>query len=365
MKIKIVYLISSLRGCGPTNVLYNLVDNLDRGGCDIVIITLKEAVSNNLKNVFEKNGIKCLCLNISKIDTFVFGHRKLKKALLSLKPDVVHAHCWRSTWLLSKVDGAFVRIATLHCYPHIDYKYAHGSVLGRLMYFSHLCSLRRMDVVVACSNAISIEMKRKASLYCYTIQNGVSGKYDDCSKGIKDDLHDFSDQVVLLCIGAFNKRKNQIEVLTNFRPFLIDNRMKIIFLGDGKYRRECESYNIKNAVFMGNVDNVFMYLDKADGIVSASKAEGMPMAVLEALMRGVPKYILSDIAPHREIASMFRDNIKLVDFSNLSEQDLMDVYNFLSGENNRQEVIKEANKKVSAELMSQNYMKLYKKLLSI
>jgi glycosyltransferase involved in cell wall biosynthesis len=48
-------------------------------------------------------------------------------------------------------------------------------------------------------------------------------------------------------------------------------------------------------------DKVFEYFGLADLFVSASWGEGLPVAVMEAMACGRP-VVLSDIAPHREIA---------------------------------------------------------------
>ena len=58
--------------------------------------------------------------------------------------------------------------------------------------------------------------------------------------------------------------------------------------------------NQQNIFLPGLVHNVADYLRAADLFVSASHAEGMPNAVLEALAASLP-VILSDIPAHREV----------------------------------------------------------------
>lgn len=355
MKVKIVYLISSLRKCGPTNVLYNLSKNIDKNKYDITVVSLKKTTQNNMECLFQKQGIKCICLNVSTMNTFFVGEDRLRKMLVQIKPDIVHAHCLRSTLLLSVIKNNVIKIATLHCYPHVDYMYAHGRIIGTIMFWLHLHALEKMDNVVACSRAISEEMKEKFDIKSNVVVNGVD--YEITSNPTSITKH--REQYILVCIGNFNKRKNQRLILDKFRELLAENKVKIMFLGDGECINECKRYNVPNVFYLGNVDNVSDYLVEADGLISASKAEGMPMAILEALMSGVPRYILSDIGPHREIASYFPNDVKIINFNNITHQKLEELYCFIKKPRKREEIINEAKEKISAEIMAENYMKIY------
>ena len=69
--------------------------------------------------------------------------------------------------------------------------------------------------------------------------------------------------------------------------------------------------------FHGFSPDVVSWLQAADLFVSASRSEGMPLAVLEALSCGCPA-LLSDIAPHCEIAEDVQDQscVRLFDATN-------------------------------------------------
>ena len=73
-------------------------------------------------------------------------------------------------------------------------------------------------------------------------------------------------------------------------------------LGDGSLLSACRRLAgaRKNILLPGLVRNVADYFRAADIFVSASQAEGMPNAVLEALAASLP-VILSDIPAHREV----------------------------------------------------------------
>lgn len=113
----------------------------------------------------------------------------------------------------------------------------------------------------------------------------------------------------LLCIGRMIPLKNHV-FLINLMKELPDYRLILIGEEDaqGKIRKLTQEYGITNRVeFTGLIsrDDVFKKLNDAAIYVSPSKIEGMPVGVLEAMAAGLIP-VLSDIEPHKEIASHCR-----------------------------------------------------------
>jgi glycosyltransferase involved in cell wall biosynthesis len=85
---------------------------------------------------------------------------------------------------------------------------------------------------------------------------------------------------------------------------------ELVYVGDGELRDGLESgvkiSSVRNRVELKGLiprDDVYRLLRDADVFVSTSKGEGLPVAVLEAMVCGCP-VILSDIPPHREVAAV-------------------------------------------------------------
>lgn len=356
--MNIVYVISSLKKSGPVGVLYNIVKNICSKNIHVTIITIKKIDNDDLVNNFANLSVKCISLNLSWIECIYKGKKSLASVMNDINPDVVHAQCFRSALLVSSIKGLWNSYATIHCYPHIDFSYEYGKLVGMLMTKLYIGALRKIKFPIACSNAISDEMRKMFELDTYVVLNGVSdNKISDI---------DFAQykkapkQKVLLCVAGFNKRKNQKAILKNFFPLLNENKISIVFLGDGEYKRECQKLGIPNTYYLGNVNNVYDYYGKADGVISASIGEGMPMAILEALISGVPKFLLSDIQPHKELKEMFPQEVMLLDFNEeISSKELSSCYEFLDGESDRNKIKKMAREKISAKKMAEEYMNLY------
>ena len=83
----------------------------------------------------------------------------------------------------------------------------------------------------------------------------------------------------------------------------------LIFVGDGDVRRELidevgRRQLTEHVTFTGILgrDDVYRKIVAGDVYLSTSRGEGLPVAVSEAMACGTP-VILSDIPPHREIAT--------------------------------------------------------------
>ncbi|MCS6912193.1 MAG: glycosyltransferase [Myxococcales bacterium] len=112
---------------------------------------------------------------------------------------------------------------------------------------------------------------------------------------------------ILVSVGKMNKGKGN-DILIHAMPHVLRQvpRAQLWLLGIGPDRdalgRLAARCGAAGAVrFLGQQADVERYLWTADLFVFASRFEGMPLAVLEAMACGVP-CILSDIPPHREVS---------------------------------------------------------------
>jgi glycosyltransferase involved in cell wall biosynthesis len=136
----------------------------------------------------------------------------------------------------------------------------------------------------------------------------------------------------------------------------------LIMLGDGKLREECQKYSNENVLILGEVSNVNDYLNISDIFISASKSEGLPNAVLEAMAAQV-MVILSDISPHKEI---IEEETKSGILFNLEKNELVNILNNINKldlESRGKKCREIVEKNFSDEVMSNKYQQKYMKVL--
>ncbi len=112
----------------------------------------------------------------------------------------------------------------------------------------------------------------------------------------------------LLCtfVGELSGRKNQaflIQAVKQLRHFGIP--AKLLLLGEGSERRELEalvsSLSLEDHVFLpGNIEGVSDYLAITDLYVCASRSEGLPFNILEAMNYGLP-ILASDVKGQNDL----------------------------------------------------------------
>jgi glycosyltransferase involved in cell wall biosynthesis len=232
---------------------------------------------------------------------------KARRAIGALKPDVVHSQGIRADLLA--MFAPCPRIATIRNFPQLDYPATYGPMRGRAMSFAHRLILKSGATVVAVSEAVAQNL-RHGIPDILVIRNGVNTKRFAPAEPrrralLRGRLSLPPDAFVWVSCGHLSRRKNPLLLLDAWmkRPCEPDGRI-LLMLGDGEMGRECRDMAAgrDDVVFRGRVPNVSEYLACADGFVSASMAEGLPNAVIEAAACGLP-LVLSDIGPHREIAA--------------------------------------------------------------
>lgn len=292
-KIKILYLVSTLERKGPTNQLLYIIKNLDRDVFEAKILTLSKEPENSMKSDFETLGISVDTIGTGRI-TGIFKNRKiLKKHLDAYQPSIIQSMGIRADAYNASLDDRYFRLTTSRNFPTVDYVKKFGKLKGGLMAKKQLGYFRKLNVV-SCSKSINNQLNQ-VGIESEVIQNGVDLDLyspisrDNSSCGAKK----------FITVGSLISRKNNRTIVEAFN--LLGAGFHLLVVGDGPEMEALKelSKNV-NIVFSGNSTEVNGLLRQSDCFISASSAEGLPNAVLEALSCDLP-VILSDIEPHREI----------------------------------------------------------------
>lgn len=111
---------------------------------------------------------------------------------------------------------------------------------------------------------------------------------------------------ILLCAGEFSSRKNQSDIITGFSKLLdVHKNTTLVFAGEGDTLKNCKELAVslgidENIKFLGHCGDMNSLYRSADILLTASKMEGLPFNVMEALYCGLP-VIASKIKGHTDL----------------------------------------------------------------
>jgi glycosyltransferase involved in cell wall biosynthesis len=231
--------------------------------------------------------------------------RALKAALAEKEYDVIHAHSPHVGFLYLVASLVHGKPTAPAVYTVHD-SYRNYRFRNKLLLIPVFACFQR---VVCCGKA-SFEsfpalFRWLAGDRLCAVRNGLDIARVDCvvGKSRRSSQGDFA----VVAVSRLVKVKNLFTVLSAFQQS-DDRASRLAFIGDGPLRdllmTRCEESGLgKRVVLTGLIprDRVYEHLSQADLFISASRGEGLPIAVLEAMACRCP-VLLSDIAPHREIA---------------------------------------------------------------
>lgn len=227
---------------------------------------------------------------------------KIRKILKREGFDIVYLH--------TTLSAFFVRLAMkgLKKRPYVI-NTVHGylfskdtSNIKRVIYLWCEKILRKQtdDIVTMNSEDYKIATENKLCLNKVHSCNGMGVSFPDLPSIEKAS----SKKTRLVFVGEISKRKNQ-QFLVKALSKLPNHTLTLV--GDGGERKNIEKIAKKLGVLdrltiTGFTKNVYDYLLSSDIYVCASKIEGLPFNIMEAMHSGLP-IVASDIKGHRDLLS--------------------------------------------------------------
>lgn len=375
-KVKIVYVVPSLIQCGPINVLYNIVRHLDFEVFDCVVVELSrhrtDAVRGNADK-FRQLGVEVVRLNKPKWRLSLNKKRLAQELNQQFEGAnvVFHAHGYYPALILSKMKEHNT-VVTVHNICDEDFKNSYGRLMGSLMarqYKRALCHLS--CCVTICQAMQQYYAKQLPKATFTTIYNGVDFKDTECVDLdlLRAQLQIKKDTKVFLYPAVISKIKNQIQLIEELKHSALKD-VVVLFVGetnDKTLLKRCKDAAAGDVRFrfIGYQMNMSPYWQLCDYMVSSSVSEGLPMAVLEAVLRGKP-CLLSNIPPHCEIAARVFDAPQLHLFDLRHQGELAAKIEQLCSSTtsfNKELIKKRAAAYFSSQQMSEGYQQLYRRLL--
>ena len=371
-RIRVCFLVPRLSHTGPTKQLLHILNYLDQDRFSARIDTLSDSPPNTLLSDFAPFVEDVTSL---KLDTFlphIVAHKTLSKILQKRPADIVHSQGLRADLVSSFLPTNQIRIATQRNYPFEDYASEHGLFKGTLMSHLHFFALRRVTQTISCSQAL-VRKNKFHQLDTHFIRNGTS----------IPELQNFSplywrsklgaisqfpaNTRIFIACGPLIKRKNIDAVISGFQVYssTTNEPAKLFVLGDGPENTRLRriTQDDPSIIFTGFIKDISPYLRAADLLISASRSEGFPNAVLESLVNGTP-VLLSPIPSHREVLEIEPSVGQIFD-TNTPSSIADGIRRCISISANRKHIYGASRELFSAQRMSTLYQQLYLSLLTI
>ncbi len=297
-KINILYVIWSLGLGGAEQVVKSLVKGLNKAKFRPFICCLND--EGRFADELKAQGIQVFALNKKRgIDFSVVP--KLVKIIKENNINVVHTHLWGAN-LWGRLAANEAHIPVVVTEHNVDvWKNPIHFVIDRFLF-------RKTDCFVAVSEMVRGFYSQKLGVTREKIEvvyNGVEIKVPQCpcapvpqQKNIKNELGINDDEKVIAVIGRLVPQKgiefflNAMKGVFNHRPSTIDNRLKILIVGEGpllnNLKLKVKNEKLEDKVeFLGFRKDIPEILSITDILVLPSSREGLPMILLEAMAAGV------------------------------------------------------------------------------
>lgn len=347
-----------------------MIKNLDKNNFKPYLLTLSPEPEDTKIKDFRKLDINIQSLNLTRIHLMISGKNKLIEKVKKIKPDLIHTSGIRPDINTNKYLNEYNHCCTIRNYAYEDYPVKFGKILGNLMAYKHIKAFKNINYPISCSYAIKNRYKKEHDINTLVVQNGIDAhKFNPISQSNKFELRKKLgikiNEKIFITVGSLINRKDPLTLVKAFSE--IDNNAKLIILGDGPLFEHCNELDDNKIILKGYVDNVSEYLQASDIFISASKSEGLPNSVLEAMGTALP-VLLSDISPHKEIFDRNNAIGELFEFGNQEElTNLIDRYIDLNDNtlvSKGQEARRTLYNYFSAKVMSNSYQNIYRDIIN-
>ena len=318
MTTRVLHVITTLGRGGAERQLVNLVRNTDRTEFEHLVCYLSPPA--DFAAELEQDGREVICLNLPRRRPWLFATTRLISLLRARRPDLIQ------TWLfdadmsarLSTFIGPRIPIInTLHvtAYDPHTIRAAHWpphkvAVLRRVDKWT---ARRARPLFVACSEAVKRSAVRHLGVPpgdIRVIYNSIDQTTLHCAPDEPHRLRQAAeipaDAFVFMNVGRLAPQKGQPVLLRAFRQVVAAlPDAYLVFVGEGAQAELlaalARELDVSDRVrFLGRRTDVGACLEMADAFVFPSFFEGLPLAPIEAMLKGLP-CIVARIDPVLEL----------------------------------------------------------------
>lgn len=319
--------------CSEKITVLFLIDTLETGGAEKSLVAIashfKEVIpvfvqvypGSGLKEKLLENNIEVHNLNIKEGYNFRQALKILIPLVHQIKPDIVHTTLFKSDIIGRKLKRIYnvLLLNSLVNNSYLKQRYKNLDLVSQVKLFLvqeyDKYTSKSVDLFISNSKAIKETNAKALGISegkIKVIHRGRDLKdFTDIEqsslKNLKNELH-LHNKTVFLNVSRLLERKGQLDLLKSFKTIIRNDPQSILIIaGEGGYRSVLEDYILKNKLdknikLLGNRNDIPELLSVADFFVFPSWYEGLPGALIEAMMSNTPI-----------IASNIQENLECID----------------------------------------------------
>jgi len=373
MSLKILHIITLSKWGGAQRVCYDVVTNLNR---DKFLVEVACKPAGILVEKLREKGIKVyeipsfrreICL-IEDLKTLFSLYKLIKEK----KYDIVHCHSTKAGFLgrvAAKLAGVKKNYFTVHGWGFYN-KQEYGWATKLLIFLEKVAARCSTKIICVSENDKNEGIKNKIAKEnkFLLIRNGINWKVIIDIAKIRECFKIEKDEIVFGMVGRLAYPKNPLMFLQAAKAVSqYHQKVKFILIGGGFLFEKCKNFIMENKLenkilLLGerSPEKTRRILSGFNVFVLASKFEGSPITIVEAMFAGLP-IIASDVPSIKELVINGQTGFLVGQNSikNLVEKMVYFIKNPKEIEKMGKEGQRIAKKKFTLETMIQNYGRLY------
>ena len=308
--IKVLYIIDSLKAYGAEKSLVLLATSFKQ--VQPVFISLGCQVE--LQALLESKGIKVYSGIFNENTSKSKAIKEIAEIVKNEQPSIIHSTLFKSDSISRKLKVRFPQIPLVGSLVSNSYsknRYKKLSLFSRLKLFrtqmQDRLTSQKVDFFISNSEAIVRSNMKALGIPENKIRIIHRGRALPLTetKHNHNILEKFSGKKVFISVGRLSDSKGQMDLVGAFKKIDL-KRLNIVLLiiGDGpdyqRLKKEITANNLQDHIkLMGYRKDVDYLLHYANFFIFPSYYEGLPGALIEAVMAKVP-CVVSDIPENRE-----------------------------------------------------------------
>lgn len=295
--MRVGLLLQSFENGGVQKVIINLNNGFIQNSIDTEIVVATNY--GDMKNLINSKT-KIKDLKIRKLNgdyKFLFGINKIKKYIISSRPDIVVASPGFSTIALLIANKlAKFKTKTVLMVDNKISLLKQGKLKHKISYYIYKLLYKYSDHIIVAHDNGKEDILKSFKLKADKVTRIYHPLIDvNCIKNIKNVENKFfnDDNYVLLTVGRLVPEKNYDMLISVFNDLKKEiKNIKLLIIGEGTEREKLKNIidtnNLNNDVeLLGYYDKPLEYMKKSDLYIMSSKQEAFGIVLVEALACGM------------------------------------------------------------------------------